>query len=436
MNDATDIEHSERGPSTASRWRKCPGSVALSRGLPSTAGFDAAQGTVFHEFAALCLITGCDPFGFIGEKLPVEGHGRVEFDREMADNMVAGLDIVWALMDMPGVKVIVEKKVSLHNWIGPGEFGTTDCTIVDPANMRMFVWDWKYGAGVPVSPVENDQAILYALGAWDDFGRDAILDYLYADAEAKGQVFDDSAVPWEDSVEVNLMIEQPRAPGGGGTWTTTIAELLRIGRQIRKDADRTLEPNAPLVPGPDQCKFCKAAKAGICEARARMAVTEAGLDFDMIAEDFEAGRPSEITRATDVTPEQRTQILLHRAMIEQFLQELHNRAVADLRAGRKAPGLKLVEGRRPARKWIDEKKAELLVVHDLGEKDAFTRRLLSPTQVEGKVGKKTYKTRFGKLVDMGEPGTELVPDTDKREAIPDVNRDFDTIEETAIDDMI
>ncbi len=381
-------------------------------------------------------MAGIDPWPFVGETMFIPHHGRIEFDSDMANHMLAGLDIVWSLMDLPGSKTIIEKKVSLENWVGKGEFGTTDCTIVDPANLRVYVWDWKYGAGVPVSPIENDQAILYFLGAWDDFARDAILDHLYADAEAKGQVFDDSSVPWEDSVEVQIMIEQPRAPGGGGTWKTTAAELLRIGQQIRKDAKRTEDPNAPLVPGPKQCQFCKAAKAGRCEARARMLAKEAGLDFDMLEADFDAGREPEIMDATDVTPKQRTQILLHRSMIESFLKELHDRAVADLKARRPAPGLKLVEGRRPARKWRDDAKAEALVVHDLGEKDAFTRKLLSPTQVETKIGKKTYKTRYMALVDAGEPGIELVPDSDKRDPLPDVTRDFDAILETDVDDMI
>ena len=54
-DDIEEDAHSERGPSTAHRWRPCPASVRLSRGLPNTAGIEAAYGTVFHEVAALCL---------------------------------------------------------------------------------------------------------------------------------------------------------------------------------------------------------------------------------------------------------------------------------------------------------------------------------------------------------------------------------------------
>lgn len=419
--------HSEMGPSTASRWRKCPGSVALSRGIPNSAGYEAALGTVFHEYAALCLEFGLDPQPFVGEKLEVEGHGMIEFDQQMADNMLYGLDMLWALTEDPHVKMIVEKRVSLERWVGNGEFGTTDCAIIDTAGWRMIVWDWKYGAGVPVSPVRNDQAILYFLGVWADHAYQMFYDCMY-DQNGGGGPWEDA--PWEDDIEVVIMIEQPRAPGGGGTWTTTVGELLAIGEEIKADAALAKSDEGALIfnPGNKQCQFCPAARVNACKARARMVLDEIGAEFDDLEGDFAVNAPLALPLPRALTPEQRSQVLLHKPLIEKFLDQLHQEAYDDAMMGRPTPGLKLVDGRNPPRKWRDEKRAELLARKRLGSA-AYKKTLLTPTGIEECVGKREYQRLFDNLVEKGQSKAILVPDTDKREAIKDITSDFDIVDD-------
>jgi hypothetical protein len=426
-DEAEEIEHSERGPSTAHRWRPCPASVIASRGIPNEAGIAAAMGTVFHEYAAICVEFGLDPQGFVGDKMYVKGFGWLTFDQEMADSMLNGLDLLWAMNDVSGAKMIVETKVNLEVWVGPGEFGTADVAIIDVTNWRIIVFDWKYGQGVPVSPDHNDQAILYALGTWSTFARQMFLEAM---AEADGwdaAMRAEAGAPWEDDIEVIIMIEQPRAPGGGGTWVTTMGELLAEGERIRADADASLVPGAPFVPGPKQCQFCPAARVNKCKARAEMLLAEVGQDFDGLEDDFIAGAEMEVPEARSLTPEQRTQVLLHRSMIEKFLDQLHLEAYQDAKSHRPTPGLKLVPGRNPPRKWKDPVRAELMLEHDLAHK-AFTKKLLSPTQVEGTVGKRSYQTRFAAMVDLGEAKPILVPESDKRQRLPDITSDFDDLE--------
>lgn len=422
-HEEDEILHSERGPSTAHRWRACPGSVILSRGIPNTAGIEAAYGTVFHDYAADCLELGIDPQGFVGDSMIVDGHGRLEFDQQMADSMLNGLDLLWALADVPGAKMLVEQRVDLTEWIGPGEFGTTDAAVIDPFNWRLVVFDWKYGQGVPVSPEWNDQAICYALGTWTSFAAEMFEAFLIEDAAKKGETFDPN-VPWEDDIEVIIMVEQPRAPGGGGTWTTDMGTLLREGRKIRRDADLSLKPNAPFNPGPSQCQFCPAARMNICKARAELVLTELGQDFDGLDDDFLSGAEMDLPKPKSLTPEQRTQVLLHRKVIDKFLDSLHEEAYNDAKNRRPTPGMKLVEGRNPPRKWKDVTKAEILLEYDFNEK-AYTKKILSPTQVEDRVGKRKYLTRFARMVDTGESKPILVPETDKRQALPDITSDFD-----------
>lgn len=421
-------EHSERGPSSAHRWRACKGSVLKSRLLSSSAGIDAAMGTVFHEFAAICLEHDLDPHGFVGAKMEVEPHGVLEFDHEMANAMLGGLDILKGL-EGPDCIMVVEQIVSLEEWVGPGEFGTTDCVILDFDNWRIIAFDWKYGAGVPVSPEMNDQAILYVLGAWSTFVRDMWLERLYADAETNDTRFDEE-MPWEEDIEVQIMIEQPRAKGGGGTWITSMGALLREGRRIRQDAEETLNPDAPLNPGEKQCKFCPAARHNTCEARARYLLEMARVDFDALEEDFENGDEIEFPKA--LSPEARSQVLMHKQMIEQYLDQLHKEAYHDAEHGRPVPGMKMIEGRHPARAWVDPHKAEAVLKGRLGDDAYEPRKVLSPAVAQKVVGTKVYEATIKRHVNYGESRPILVAETEAGEPIanflsdlPDPEDDFE-----------
>lgn len=431
-NDEEELAHSERGPSTAHRWRKCPASVRRSRGLPNVGGIEAANGTVFHEIAALCVEQRLDPSDFVGVEFVIEPHGTIIFDQKMADNMLYGLDLLWALADLPGAKMIVEKRVSLEDWVGKGEFGTTDCAVIDVQNNRIYVFDWKYGMGVPVSPVRNDQAILYTLGTWESFAREMFYDHHMAMAAAEDAVFTGEE-PWEDDIEVIIIIEQPRADGGGGVWETTMGEVLAEGLKIREDSKATEDPNAPTVPGPKQCQFCLAGKFLVCEEKPKHLLKLAGADFDSLEEDLKFGVAPEIPVATAFTPEQRSQLLLHKSMFEKMFEDLHAAAYKDAEIGRPVPGMKLVPGRSSARAWVDDKKAEILLRAQLGAK-AYVKKALSPTAAEDLIGKKEFAMRYKRHVKVGERKNILVPEGDKREPVKTLLSDFDDLsnDETAI----
>jgi hypothetical protein len=397
----TDIEHSERGPSTAHRWRPCPGSVLKSRGLPDEAGIEAALGTVFHEVAAHCLDLGVHPDGFIGIDYEIKPHGIIPFDQEMANNMLVGLDYFRSFMT-PTSRFFVEKRVSLERWIGPNEFGTADAFALDLEWGHIFGGDWKYGAGVPVSPVENDQAILYLLGVWDAYGEEMF-------GSPKG-------------IDVTICIEQPRAPGGGGVWETNMEHLIEVGHEIRRDADLTMDPNAPIVPGEKQCKFCKAARYNTCKERIQHFMEAAGVDFDAI-DDAPVWQPLEVKRA--LTPEQRTRAINSRGQIISILDSLQEEALSDLKNGRPCPGKKLAKGRRPGRKWKSDVKAKAVLSHRLGSIAAHKPpQLISPTDLENLVGKETYREHYSHHVEIGEPKSVMVDEDDPREAFPDVTDDY------------
>lgn len=413
------LEHSNRGPSGAHRWRKCAAAPQMEAGLPDVSGKEAAYGTVFHEYAAICLEVGLDPDVFIGaECYTGKRWGTLIFDEEMARNMLVGLDYVRDLAEEPDAVLYVEKRVDISPWCGPGEFGTTDVLVLNIRKLKATVFDWKYGAGVPVQPYFNDQAILYFLGAWNSI--------------IKPQLPDDFDPA---DLEVDIVIEQPRAPGGGGVWHTNAAELLQEGKKIKRDADLTHAENPPFSPGEKQCFFCKAAALDVCQARNEFLLSCFDTALDEIDEYAEMEATLPLPKA--MTPERRSFILLHKDMISGWLSDLHASAYKDAEDGKPVPHMKLVLGRRPPRKWKDEEKAKVHVIRNFGEDDAYTKKLMSPAQVEDRVGKKEYGDRFAHFVFEGEAKPELVPETDRRDPLPDIGSRFDAaMNEDGIYDLV
>ena len=231
--------HARLSPSDWSRWSACPGAIRLTENLQRSSSVFAAEGTGMHLIRAECLELGMDPSDFLGQKLRVEGF-EFEVNEDWCRWLQPGLDWV---REQAGV-MFVEKLVDLSEWM-PGQFGTADTIIVAPGCMT--VNDFKGGAGEVVDAEDNGQLLIYALGAWSNFGRALVPD--------AGKDY-----------RVRLVIDQPRA-GGISVWETTLGYLLEFGEKARAAAARTLEPNAPLCAGAKQCRWCPAAST--CNEHAR-----------------------------------------------------------------------------------------------------------------------------------------------------------------------
>ena len=159
----------------------------------------------------------------------------------MADGVQVYVDAVRAELE-PGDLLLVEQPFSLDQLRPPGEmFGTADAVIYKPKLRRLLVFDLKYGAGVVVEAVGNPQGRYYGLGAC-------------------------MALADRPVSEVEIVIVQPRAPHPAGPIrreTISAFELVEWSADLLEAAERTLDPEAPLVPGA-WCRFCPA--AGICPA--------------------------------------------------------------------------------------------------------------------------------------------------------------------------
>lgn len=355
--------HHPMGPSAAARWMQCPGSVELTKDIKDEGSPYALEGTAAHTLGEICLSEKCGTYD-------VEG-----YTDEMRDHIQGYVDYVFGIAD--GVRVFVEQELNLSCVIPEG-MGTADAILIKGDVLH--IMDLKYGM-VEVSPDRNHQLMIYAIGALDAITK-------------KGIHVD----------EVVLHIYQPRA-GGAKAWSTTPADLRIFARDVRKAADLCLEDDAPLNPSEKACEWCRA--KATCPALYQKSLELVGGDFDVL--------PS----VESLTDEQIKLVLTNKSLIEKWLKAIEASVFSRIEHGETLEGFKMVEG-RSIRKWSDS--AESVLAKLLGDA-AFENKLIGITAAEKALGKK-------QLAELGitekPPGKPtLVPDTDKRPALPQIANDFD-----------
>jgi hypothetical protein len=373
--------HAKLSASGSSRWINCPGSIAAEEGIPRKSSVFASEGTAAHELAEFCLSQNVSPFSWEGKTLPIEN--GITVDREMCANVQMYLDYTRLL----GGEQMFEQQVDFSLWV-PGGFGTADHLAFVPDENLLCVTDLKYGKGVRVDATDNTQLALYALGAISEYG---------------------AAYPIK---RVRMTVVQPRMDNIS-EWEVSADELYKLGEYISQRAQAALAPNAPRVPGNEQCQFCAAKPT--CPELAK--VTEQAIMCD-----FEQLDKAELQSPQNLTDEQLRKALDAKKIIVSWLDAVEDLATERLNCGKPFAGYKLVQG-RSIRIWSDESAAATTLIDLLGD-DAFDRKLLSPAQAEKALGKaraEQIAPYVGKTT--GKP--TLAPESDKRPAINVDLTDFD-----------
>lgn len=409
--------HARLSPSAAEAWMNCADYPNAVEGLEDPTSEYAAEGTAAHAVSDDCLALGLDAFDFIGSKLTVHdtaNDGTVRqswtfpWTEDDAEYMQPGLDEIRAFDgDFFG-----EHRVNLSEIVGiEDQFGTLDRGVV--GKDLIVVGDLKWGRGLPVSPVKNKQIMIYGLGFWRNIARHQTkaTDFLF-------------------------IIDQPRCPGGGGQWRCSLDEMLAFEKEVRAAALRTLDPAAGRVATDKGCFWC---------ARRKQPPSEPGAisgckTYDDYMLDLIGTRFDDIDDATaldlDFTPppfdrlsaERKAWIVRHKGSIEKWLEHLHAGVIQDALNGDPTPGLKVVDGRRGRKKWVDEEKADNWLEGRLGEK-RFTFKLSSPSQALKllPVDERRVLTDSG-LFKEGEAKPILVDEADERPPKTTVDEKFATIE--------
>lgn len=378
----TDINHKERAhaklsASGASRWATCPGSVQMEDGIPDRESIYAQEGTLAHEMSELKLKHYLDPKGFGKRKLNAAVKKLKDnelYQAEMDSFTDTYVDFIKekALSFSSNPYIEIEKRVDFSRWVDGG-FGTCDCILIHGSTLSII--DLKYGKGVPVSSEQNEQLILYALGAYDAFNLIYNL----------------------DKIELNIV--QPRI-NNFSTWEISLTELLLWGDYFKVQAEKALGGNGELVPSAKACKFCKA--RDICTARA-----ENNLSLE-----------SEIKLKPNEIPKDKLYEYISRGEdIAKWVADLKAYALEMCLKGEDVKGLKAVAG-RTSRSWTNQDEAiNKLIEGGIDEAIIYDKVPLTLAKLEKALGKQQFTALVGDMVVTSEGKPTLVFENDKRPAI-------------------
>lgn len=357
-------DHAKLSPSKRSRWALCPGSIREEAKYPEEESGEAAvDGTHSHTLLETCIKSGMDAALYVGQSL-FDHEGQFKVDADRAARVQIAIDYI-RNQSMNGMfTVISETRVDPAHLLGRDDLsGTVDVQII--AGEMLELIDYKDGMGI-VSAEGNMQLEQYAYGVLAGYKLPV-----------------NGAYPIKD---VRMTIIQPKLALRGmnpiTSHTVMVAELLANMGKIITQAAATDKPDAPLVPGESQCKFCRA--KGSCSALASNVMKEVGIMFQpVINQTLDVAQQSADKDPSTMDDGQIRQIMEAAPLMRQLLEGVEKEALRRLEAGQTIAGLKLVNG-RGSRVWAlpEEETADKLVKMGIPKSAIYETKLVTPAKAE------------------------------------------------------
>jgi hypothetical protein len=364
------VKHWRNGGSTARRQINCIPWQFLADKIPrvDTAGAAAKVGTALHQGMDVLLT---DPIPLDdAEVSSLADMAEVTVDEMLdllAEKLYPALDYIRA---MPYEHLQTETALPhpTDDQIG----GTTDVMLWD--NTTFTLLDYKTGDGKLAD--DMDQLFFYAY----------MLSLNPSPAEQA----------MRQAETVNLMLLQAyRGEIIPTTHPTTYAEIKLWGERYEAAVALSRSDNLPDPTPGDWCRFCPAHP--VCPAKQALSV-----------------------RAMDITVRDDIQAALDAAVeLEEWIANVRKVAHEQLENGQEIPGWKLVP-KRATRRWTSVTAAEAAAA---GIDGAVEHKLRSPAQIQ-KLCKQQgldYDELFGNNVSSVSTGSTLVPESDPRRPILNVN---------------
>jgi len=372
-------DHAKLSPSKRSRWALCPGSIREEAKYPDTgSGPAAADGTHSHTLLEHCIKNGLsDPMDQVGETF-ADHEGEFKVDADRAARVKVAIEYIRERSMNGMFKVISEQRVDPQHLLGRDDLsGTVDCQIIGPDWIEII--DYKDGMGV-VSAEGNLQLEQYGYGVLAGYKLPINVEY--------------------PCKTIRMTIIQPKLALKGMKAITSadrnVRDMLTNMGTIIVQAAATDAPDAPLVPGESQCKFCRA--KGSCAALAGNVMKEVGIMFQpVVTETLDVAQQSADKDPAPMSDQQIRQIMEAAPLMRQLLEAVEKEALRRLEAGTPIPGLKLVHG-RGSRAWAlpEEEMAEKLVKMGIPKTAIYETKLVSPAKAE----KLTWEKRDGTKVSL------------------------------------
>lgn len=379
-------QHAILSASTAHRWLTCTPSarLELEEGQEECSVY-AEEGTAAHALAEIMLSYQFDKINAAEyEKALTDWHNTEVYEKyynaefqEYVNSHVAF--VVEQTKGLNDFHIYFELRVNFSNVVPQG-FGTSDVVII--TEDMIHVIDLKFGAGVPVSALENPQLRLYGMGALNLFPRTRF---------------------------IQLTINQPRLDSHD-TETLTKKELLDWAFNfVKPRAEEAIKGEGILTPEEDACRFCKL--RGKCKARADYQLALAQKEFNIVDQ--------RENLAQSMTPERLSTILQIAPLFIDWFKDVQAYALGQLANGAKIPGFKLVEGRSNRIITNEEAVKEKLLSLGFTEDEIMKpREMLGISKLEALVGKKLFAEMFEDYLIKPAGKLTLAPENDRR---PEVN---------------
>lgn len=361
--------HSYLSASGAHIWLVCSKSPQISANFEDIETVYSREGTMVHLLNEIriseLLGLKCD------EKLPTD----FEFSEELKE---ASDEYVSYIMELVAeIKktckdpvILIEQKVDFSNYV-PSGYGTADFLAI--ADGKLYVVDYKNGAGVKVPCEKNPQMMLYALGALNLFSC------LY------------------DTPEISMTIFQPRM-SNISTYEMKRDDLLEWATTVLAPrAKLAFEGKGEFIPG-EHCRFCKAKVK--CTARALENLKLAAYEFKT---------------ADLLTDEEIEEIIGKTDSLVEWANSVKEYALNEALKGKKWSRYKLVEGRSNRKFKSEDEVAN--IVKNAGF-DPYDKKLRSITDMTKLLGKAKFVELLDKFVYKPQGKPTLVSIDDKR---PEMN---------------
>lgn len=440
--------HAKLSPSRRHRYALCPGSVQAEAKYPEKpSGPAAIDGTHSHTLLDHCVKAGLiDPTIMVGVNMK-DHDGEFTVDMERARRVKVAVDHIKSRVAhyKGNCQVIAERKVNPEWLVGRKDMsGTADITILANADRVIEVLDYKDGFE-PVEAKGNHQMEVYAVGVL---------------AELRLPI--NGVYPYD---KVVMGIIQPRMTVKGldpiSSDTVTVQHVLGLIGQMALEAHMTEQPDAKLVPGAKQCRYCAASG---CSARAESALNGIGIMttnqqtisfpnlslpsfLQVAAPEVDMVKQSAEKDPSKMSNEELGKIFETIPLLKQMIKNVEEEILERIKSGRKVDGYKVVHG-RGNRSWSlgEEEIAKKLIAMGVPKSAVYETSLVSPAKAEKlsweattkgekvrkQLSKRQIETLHSEYVKVGKGALTVVPESDERpSAIVDAAPLFSAVEAPA-----